>query len=96
MAIRLGYYGSGFLSSEKRKEGQKLAAWRGAKLLKPRQWRQSLAHGASRGPRAEPLPSAPSPAGPPADSSGPLVPGLAPWATIFRPFRGYCDLDHLE
>ncbi len=59
--------------------------------FKPRQGRQNLAHGASRGLRARPLPPSPLPrrAGEGEQKGvGRFYPGLAPWATIFRPYRG--------
>jgi len=51
----------------------------------------------SRGSRVPALPPSPSPAGRGRGRKrgwGPFSPGLSPWATIFRPYRGWCDLHH--
>ena len=51
----------------------------------------------SRGSRVRPLPPSPSPAGRGRGKGrgwGSLSPGLSPWATILRPYRGWCDLHH--
>ena len=49
----------------------------------------------NRGTTLVPFPPTPSPAGRGRGKKrgwGPLIPGLAPWATICRPYRGWPDL----
>jgi hypothetical protein len=55
---------------------------------KPRQGRQNMAHGVSRGLKAHPLPLPPPPLGRGRGiegEGGVAIPGLTPWATFYRP-----------
>ena len=52
---------------------------------------------AALGAESSPFPPAPSPAGRGRRHKRgwePLFPGLSPWATIFRPYRVWCNLHH--